>query len=379
MATVTTTVSAPSVRDDQAHWFRSVSGATTSSIRFTAAHETATPTTTARSDRTRLRADSRETARDPLPEVPAVPGLEPSSRPLSTDVVTPIVGSLIHRSTRVVTRALVGSVVAPVQGLVDSDVNPLVGSLLQPLLPTWPVSLATGCVPPSSDGSRVPFPRRSLREERPSTTTGTDRRTRPRSSTTCETASPSSIRPDCSTWPAGPARSRFPSPPTSPRSAAVRPRDGVRRVRPAQSRPPRCTPTSVGSLQQPRPSSSTARLTSPRIGNAVPTDFDRDAVAGRLAHHLAERGCVALLWSRNPWNGDQPWQLAMHDILEHWMDTAGLRDRGPVQWEQTIAEDPHERVLRRWRGSRTRGRSSIRPCNDGTSRRSSGSSTRHRS
>ena len=82
------------------------------------------------------------------------------------------------------------------------------------------------------------------------------------------------------------------------------------------------------------------------IGNAFHR-LDRDAVATRLVPHLAERGCVALLWGGTPWRGERPWQRALYDTLERWRDRVGGRDRVPEGWEQAMDRDPHEQVLLR--------------------------------
>lgn len=82
------------------------------------------------------------------------------------------------------------------------------------------------------------------------------------------------------------------------------------------------------------------------IGNAFHR-VERDVVAGRLAPHLASHGCIALLWSEPSWIGEQPWQRALDDTVEHWRDAVGARDRVPVGWEAAIDRDPHAEVLRR--------------------------------
>ncbi len=82
------------------------------------------------------------------------------------------------------------------------------------------------------------------------------------------------------------------------------------------------------------------------IGNAFHR-LDRDVVVKRLLPHLAERGCVALLWGGTPWRGDQPWQRALDETLERWRNALGVRDRVPEGWEAAMDRDPHEQVLRR--------------------------------
>jgi SAM-dependent methyltransferase len=82
------------------------------------------------------------------------------------------------------------------------------------------------------------------------------------------------------------------------------------------------------------------------IGNAFHR-LDRDAVAEHLVPHLADRGCIALLWGGTPWLGDHQWQRVLHDTLERWRDALDARDRVPEGWEEAIDRDPHEQVLRR--------------------------------
>jgi len=82
------------------------------------------------------------------------------------------------------------------------------------------------------------------------------------------------------------------------------------------------------------------------IGNAFHR-LDRAAVARRLAAHISDRGCVALLWSGTPWLGEPPWHGVLDETLTRWRDTLGARDRVPEGWEEAIDRDPHEPVLRR--------------------------------
>jgi SAM-dependent methyltransferase len=90
------------------------------------------------------------------------------------------------------------------------------------------------------------------------------------------------------------------------------------------------------------------------IGNAFHR-LDRDVVARRLVPHLAERGCVALLWGGSPVPGDLPWQQVLQAALTSWTEAVGSADRVPEGWEQVIERDPHERVLQRaglvWEGA----------------------------
>ena len=92
------------------------------------------------------------------------------------------------------------------------------------------------------------------------------------------------------------------------------------------------------------------------IGNAFHR-LRRGAVAERLLPHLADGGCVALVWGNTPWNGDGDWQVAYRDVLDRWQDEMQARDRVPSGWEQAIERDPHAEVLRRaglaYEGERT--------------------------
>jgi SAM-dependent methyltransferase len=82
------------------------------------------------------------------------------------------------------------------------------------------------------------------------------------------------------------------------------------------------------------------------VGNAFHR-LDRDVVVRRTMPHLVEGGCVALLWGDPPWHGDNPWQRALDETLERWMDAAAARDRVPQGWETAMDRDPHADVLRR--------------------------------
>jgi len=82
------------------------------------------------------------------------------------------------------------------------------------------------------------------------------------------------------------------------------------------------------------------------IGNAFHR-LDRDAVARRLAPHVTPGGCVALLWARGPNRGDRPWQRALEEALERWMNIVQSRDRVPPGWEEAMDRDPSKDVLQR--------------------------------
>ena len=82
------------------------------------------------------------------------------------------------------------------------------------------------------------------------------------------------------------------------------------------------------------------------IGNAFHR-LDRAVVADRVVGGLSDDGCLALLWADTPTSGDVPWQATLREIFVRWMDAAGSRDRLPAAWEETMARDPHEQVLRR--------------------------------
>ena len=80
------------------------------------------------------------------------------------------------------------------------------------------------------------------------------------------------------------------------------------------------------------------------VGNAFHR-LERAAVARRLIDHLRPGGCIALLWSNTPWNGDQPWQQALRATLDRWRDRLGAHDRVPPGWQEAIRREPHAEVL----------------------------------
>lgn len=82
------------------------------------------------------------------------------------------------------------------------------------------------------------------------------------------------------------------------------------------------------------------------VGNAFHR-LDRDLVTRRLFQHRDAGGCVALLWGGSPWRGERPWQRALDEMLERWMDEVGARNRVPPGWEEQLDADPSERVLAR--------------------------------
>jgi hypothetical protein len=82
------------------------------------------------------------------------------------------------------------------------------------------------------------------------------------------------------------------------------------------------------------------------IGNAFHR-LDRDAVAQRLVSHLRPGGCIALLWSGTPWNGDVDWQPVYSEVIWRWQDDMGARERVPAGWQEAMDRDPHADVLRR--------------------------------
>lgn len=82
------------------------------------------------------------------------------------------------------------------------------------------------------------------------------------------------------------------------------------------------------------------------IGNAFHR-LDRDVVAHRLVRQLHEGGCLALLWSDMPTEGDHQWQRVLRDLFEGWLDALGARSRLPAGWHAAMASDPHDQVLRR--------------------------------
>jgi hypothetical protein len=82
------------------------------------------------------------------------------------------------------------------------------------------------------------------------------------------------------------------------------------------------------------------------IGNAFHR-LRRQRLAERAMSLLAPGGCLALLWGDAPWRGDRLWQQTMRETLQRWVRTVDAMDRVPADWEQTLARDPHDAVLRR--------------------------------
>jgi SAM-dependent methyltransferase len=75
--------------------------------------------------------------------------------------------------------------------------------------------------------------------------------------------------------------------------------------------------------------------------------LNRRVVAGRMLTWLEQGGGVALISSNGPSHGDRPWQVAMAQLLDDWTHRVGAAGRVPAGWEEAIAQDPHEQVLRR--------------------------------
>jgi SAM-dependent methyltransferase len=82
------------------------------------------------------------------------------------------------------------------------------------------------------------------------------------------------------------------------------------------------------------------------VGNAFHR-LDRTVVARRRFSWLAPQGGVALLWGGTPWHGDQPWQRAIAARFEEWMRRVDATNRVPAGWEEAMAREPHDQVLRR--------------------------------
>lgn len=80
------------------------------------------------------------------------------------------------------------------------------------------------------------------------------------------------------------------------------------------------------------------------VGNAFHR-LDRRAVIERLVPHLADDGCIALLWSWSPWQGERSWQRTLKDVMERWVDDLGARERVPTGWERAMQQVPHRDVL----------------------------------
>jgi ubiquinone/menaquinone biosynthesis C-methylase UbiE len=80
------------------------------------------------------------------------------------------------------------------------------------------------------------------------------------------------------------------------------------------------------------------------IGNAFHR-LPRDAVAAGVFRWLRPGGLLALVWSRPPWDGQQPWQRALARTMDRWQARAGAGDRIPAGYEQDRRERPDQVIL----------------------------------
>ncbi len=80
------------------------------------------------------------------------------------------------------------------------------------------------------------------------------------------------------------------------------------------------------------------------VGNAFHR-LRRAVVAARVREWVRPRGHLALLWTSQPWTGDDPWQVELRALLEEWRDRARTQDRVPAGWEQMRLEHPDTEVL----------------------------------
>ncbi len=80
------------------------------------------------------------------------------------------------------------------------------------------------------------------------------------------------------------------------------------------------------------------------VGNAFHR-LNRPAVARRMFSWVRAGGGVALLWSSNPWSGEQPWQQSMSAMLKAWIARMRATRRVPAGWEQAVERHPHDQVL----------------------------------
>jgi SAM-dependent methyltransferase len=76
------------------------------------------------------------------------------------------------------------------------------------------------------------------------------------------------------------------------------------------------------------------------IGNAFHR-LRRDEVAGRVLRWLRPGGHLALAWGGSPWDGPEPWQLALDAVLLRWRPP----DRIPAGYDRERAERPDATVL----------------------------------
>lgn len=82
------------------------------------------------------------------------------------------------------------------------------------------------------------------------------------------------------------------------------------------------------------------------IGNAFHR-LPRQVIAERATAWLRPGGCLALLWSNAPWDGELLWQQALGKTLLEWRERSDAVDRVPGDWQRAMATLPNTQVLQR--------------------------------
>jgi ubiquinone/menaquinone biosynthesis C-methylase UbiE len=80
------------------------------------------------------------------------------------------------------------------------------------------------------------------------------------------------------------------------------------------------------------------------MGNAFHR-VDREAAATNITRWLQPGGWLALAWSDAPWDGEQPWQVALSEVLQRWKVRAATADRVPAGWAEARLRHPDEQLL----------------------------------
>ena len=83
------------------------------------------------------------------------------------------------------------------------------------------------------------------------------------------------------------------------------------------------------------------------IGNAFHR-MQREKVAASVLRWLEPGGWLALIWGGSPWDGDQPWQMAMNGFMARWRERVAALggDRIPAGYEQARQARPDPEILR---------------------------------
>ena len=80
------------------------------------------------------------------------------------------------------------------------------------------------------------------------------------------------------------------------------------------------------------------------IGNAFHR-LNRDLAASRILGWLQPAGHLALLWTSQPWDGEQSWQRALAAVLDRWKAVLGAGHRIPAGWAEVRSRRPDFTVL----------------------------------